>query len=103
MTTYIMNLTVRKSNLIQVWWVLIQMDSTNRDCYGTNELGDCGTTYILDVFYEWHHFYDLVRYYESRSNFYRDDVTYWVCSRIQTSWNKAKEATFCIEFILELY
>ena len=27
-----------------------QMDSINGDCYGTNELGDSGTTYILDLF-----------------------------------------------------
>ena len=25
-----------------------QMDSINGDCYGTNELGDSGTTYIPD-------------------------------------------------------
>ena len=26
-----------------------QMDSINGDCYGTNELGDSGTTYILGI------------------------------------------------------
>ena len=65
-------------------WNAFTSYSINRDCYGTNELGNCGTTYKLDVFYEWHHFYDLNRYYESRSNVYQDDVIFWVSSQIQT-------------------